>query len=93
MFEWCITVVGLPLHQADGQHVPPSPERLRRRLYVWTMQESALDAFDEALRVLQGWPSGCRPIDVTRVGMYLRAIDLEDLRPDTPAEDGPAAPP
>lgn len=31
------------------------------------------EAYDEALRVLQGWPQGSRPVDVTQVGMYVPA--------------------
>jgi len=40
-----------------------------RELCVWTEHNSAVDAFDEALRVLRGWPHGARPVDVSPVGM------------------------
>jgi hypothetical protein len=43
----------------------------RRDLYVWTDNPSAVDAYDEALRVVAGWPEGSRPVDVCPVGMYV----------------------
>lgn len=44
----------------------------QRVVHVWTRHRSAVDAYDEALRVLQGWPQGARPVDVLPLGMYVR---------------------
>jgi hypothetical protein len=42
----------------------------QRRLYVWTPQMSAGDAFDEGLRVISGWPPGTRLVSIVPAGVY-----------------------
>jgi hypothetical protein len=71
VFEWRVAVSS-PVRMVAAR----SPRRgrdHRRELYVWTDHPSAVDAYDEALRVLAGWPQGSRPVDVSPVGMYVPA--------------------
>ena len=63
--------VSCPVRLVEGEDTgagPPGPERV---LYVWTADERAVDAYEEALRVLQGWPNGSRPVDVAPMGLYI----------------------
>lgn len=56
------------MRRLEGASEPEQREGLLRRFYVWTRDRSAVDAFEEALRVLEGWPTGSRPLDVAPVG-------------------------
>ena len=70
MVEWRITV-RCPVRRVQAEHALSDPAEQQRVLYVWTDHERAVDAYDEALRVLRGWPHGARPVDVTPLGMYV----------------------
>ena len=70
MFEWRVAVV-CPVRAVESLSTTPREPDHRRDLYVWTDHPSAVDAYDEALRVLAGWPEGTRPVDVVAVGMYV----------------------
>lgn len=74
MFEWRVTVT-CPVRVVTATE-DAAPESHQRYVYVWTHQHSAVEAYDEALRVLQGWPEGSRPVDVVAVGMYVPAHPL-----------------
>jgi len=67
VFEWRVTV-RCPVRRVQTVSDPAEQQRV---LYVWTDHERAVDAYDEALRVLRGWPDGARPVDVTPLGMYV----------------------
>lgn len=71
MFEWLVAV-SCPVRMVAAENAVVGHDH-RRELYVWTDHPSAVDAYDEALRVLAGWPAGSRPVDVTPVGMYVPA--------------------
>ena len=74
MFEWRVTVTcPAPPVVSD---LAATTRRDQRYVYVWTDRHSAVEAYDEALRVLQGWPEGSRPVDVIAVGMYVPAHPL-----------------
>lgn len=47
---------------------------IERDVHVWTQDRSAVDAYDEALRVLEHWPRGTRPVDVVLVGRYVPTV-------------------
>ena len=72
MFEWRVTAV-CPVRLVDAMEATPAERDHWRDLYVWTERQSAVDAYDEALRVLAGWPEGSRPVDVVPMGMYVRS--------------------
>ena len=71
MFEWCVTV-SCPVRPIRGAEVFQRRSDFRRRMYVWTPQMSAVEAYDEGLRVLTGWPPGTQVVSVTPVGVYRR---------------------
>jgi hypothetical protein len=73
VFEWRVAVV-CPVRAVQALETAPTGGDHRRDLYVWTEQHSAVDAYDEALRVLAGWPEGSRPVDVVAVGMYVPSV-------------------
>jgi len=70
MFEWRVRVQ-YPEPLVEAGRANSDPAHYQRVLYVWTEHERAVDAYDEALRVLRGWPDGARPVDVTPQGMYV----------------------
>lgn len=70
MFEWRVAVV-CPMRVVSAAGDGDRVESHRRELFVWTDHPSAVDAYDEAARVLEGWPAGSRAVDVTSVGMYV----------------------
>jgi hypothetical protein len=70
VFEWRVTVI-CPVRVVSAVECAPGERDHQRDLYVWTDQPSAVDAYDEALRVLRGWPAGSRPVDVALVAMYV----------------------
>ena len=78
MYEWRARV-RCPVRpvEDDRSGTTESAGFVERRLYVWTQQRSAVDAYDEALRVLRGWPSGSRPVDIRPMGMYLPSWDAD----------------
>jgi hypothetical protein len=71
MFEWRVTV-SCPVQPVKGAQVLPRSAGCQRRLYVWTPQMSAADAYDEGLRVLTGWPPGTTVVAISPVGVYRR---------------------
>lgn len=73
MFEWRV-MVWCPVRRVQAGHDGAAPVDHQHVLYVWTDNERAVDAYDEALRVLRGWPSGARPVDVTPLGMYVPVV-------------------
>ena len=75
MFEWRVTV-SCPVHPIRGTQVFQRHADFQRRLYVWTPQMSAADAYDEGLRVLTGWPPGTTVVSITPVGIY-RGLDRQ----------------
>lgn len=75
--EWCVTV-SCPVRRVSGHEVFERHAAFQRRLYVWTPQMSAGDAFDEGLRVISGWPAGTRLVSIVPAGVY--------RCPDSPAE-------
>jgi hypothetical protein len=70
VFEWRVTVV-CPMREVSAASGGESQGHHRREVYVWTDQPSAVDAYDEASRVLEGWPTGSRAVDVMSVAMYV----------------------
>ena len=70
MFEWRVTVM-CPMRMVSAVEGADGQADHRRELYVWTESPSAVDAYDEALRVLEGWPVGARAVDVVAVAMYV----------------------
>ena len=70
MFEWRVTVV-CPVRVVTATQAAQGDAEHRRELYVWTELPSAVDAYDEATRVLEGWPVGSRAVDVASVAMYV----------------------
>lgn len=70
MFEWRVSVV-CPMRVVATMSSAESQGGHRRELYVWTDRASAVDAYDEAARVLEGWPAGSRAVDVESVAMYV----------------------
>ena len=42
---------------------------IERQIHVWTQQDSAVDAYDEALHVLDRWPAS-KLVDIEPIGMY-----------------------
>jgi len=73
MFEWRV-MVRCPVRPVAAGDTAADAAEHQRAMYVWTEHESAVDAYDEALRVLQGWPTGARPVDVTTLGMYVSVV-------------------
>jgi hypothetical protein len=73
MFEWRVTV-RCPVRLVEAGREVADPADHQRVLYVWTDHERAVDAYDEALRVLRGWPDGARPVDVAPLGMYVPVV-------------------
>jgi len=71
VFEWRVAV-SCPVRPVAGKDAV-SGNAHQRELYVWTDHPSAVDAYDEALRVLTSWPAGSRPVDVAPVGLYVPA--------------------
>jgi len=71
MFEWRVTVT-CPVQPVRGSQVSQHRADSQRRLYVWTPQMSAADAYDEGLRVLTGWPPGTSVVSIAPVGVYRR---------------------
>ena len=70
MFEWRVTVL-CPVRVVNAVEAAPNERGHRREMYVWTEHPSAVDAYDEAHRVLEGWPVGSRAVDVVSVAMYV----------------------
>jgi len=75
VFEWRVTV-WCPVRLVTAVEDVSAGADHQRLVHVWTEHERAVDAYDEALRVLQGWPTGARPVDVTAVGMYVRVAGI-----------------
>lgn len=75
VFEWRV-MVRCPVRLVAAGLTAPDAVEHQRAIYVWTQHESAVDAYDEALRVLQGWPTGARPVDVTARGMYVPVVGV-----------------
>jgi len=73
VFEWRVTVRCPVRAVRDGVPAAGTADH-QRAVYVWTAQECAVDAYDEALRVLHGWPAGSRPVDVVPMGMYVPVV-------------------
>ena len=71
VFQWRVRVT-CPVRRVAAEQVVPGGADYRHEVYVWTEHDSAVDAFDEAVRVLEGWPEGARPVAVSPVGMYVR---------------------
>ena len=86
MFEWRVTV-RCPVRPVQAERAAGAVDH-QRAVYVWTEHESAVDAYDEALRVLHGWPAGSRPVDVVPVGMYVPVLGAAGDLPLLPAGDG-----
>lgn len=77
MFEWRVTV-SCPVRLVAGDDKTRHGAGAHtRQVYVWTEQHSAVDAYDEALRVVERWPAGTRPVDVIPIGMYVPATTTE----------------
>jgi hypothetical protein len=70
VFEWRVQVT-CPVRLLEGAGAGSGVREQHRGFYVWTSQRSAVDAFDEALRVVESWPSGTAVLDVEPMGMYL----------------------
>jgi len=70
VFEWRVIVV-CPMRVVTAAQAAQDEQDHRRELYVWTELPSAVDAYDEAARVLEGWPVGSRAVDVVSVAMYV----------------------
>ncbi|MGH3366198.1 MAG: hypothetical protein ACRDOY_03250 [Nocardioidaceae bacterium] len=75
MYEWRVTVV-CPVRSLDATEEFERRGRFHRRLYVWTNQLSASGAIREAQRVIEGWPTGTRIVQVDPVGMYVWASSM-----------------
>ena len=67
--EWCVTV-SCPVRPVSGREQFRRHADLQRRLYVWTPQMSAGDAYNEGLRVITGWPRGTRVVSIVPAGVY-----------------------
>ena len=67
--EWCVTV-SCPVRPLSGREQFDKRADFQRRLYVWTPQTSAGDAYKEALRVISGWPAGTRLVSIVPAGVY-----------------------
>ncbi len=78
MYEWRVTV--LCRVRCEEEHDLGSYVDVERRLYVWTDDPSAVDAYGEALRVLEGWPADTKILEITQLGMYVPV----DRPPDAP---------
>jgi hypothetical protein len=70
VFEWRVAVV-CPMRVVSAVEADPGERDHRREMYVWTERPSAVEAYDEAHRVLEGWPVGSRAVDVVSVAMYV----------------------
>ena len=73
MFEWRVKVRS-PMRVLAGDESGHQGVGHDRDLYVWTAEHCAVDAYEEALRVLEGWPDGTGLVEVTPVGMYVRSL-------------------
>ena len=70
MHEWRVTV-RCPVSRESADNGDESHPDVDRCLYVWTEHPSTVDAYWEALRVLEGWPADTTILDVTRLGMHV----------------------
>lgn len=78
MFEWRVTVM-CPVRSLEGSEEFERRGDFHRRLYVWTTELSATDAYREALRVLEGWPPATRIAEVAPMGMYVWMSSMAGL--------------
>jgi hypothetical protein len=78
VYEWRVTVL-CPMRGKEADN-PGSHADVERRLYVWTHDPSAVDAYEEALRVLEGWPADAKILEMTQLGMYVRTYSAADAR-------------
>jgi hypothetical protein len=69
MFEWCVTV-SCPVQSIQGTEEFQRRVDFQRRLYVWTPQMCASDAYDEGLRIITGWPPDTKVVSIVPVGVY-----------------------
>ena len=60
-----------PVSSGHASNRDESSPDVDRRLYVWTEHPSTVDAYWEALRVLEGWPDDTSILDVIRLGIYV----------------------
>ena len=67
--EWRVTV-SCPVRAVSSDEEFPRQADLQRRLYVWTPEMSAGDAYNEGLRVITGWPPGTRVVSIAPTGIY-----------------------